>query len=304
MTDAPKQPRQSVQPSPAAPGRPLSHPEHLRKPDWLKIRLGDNERYRQTKDIVQRHGLCTICTSGRCPNQGECWTRGTATFMILGEICTRSCRFCNTLTGRPLPPDPGEPQRVAESIRLMQLKYAVLTSVDRDDLPDLGCQHWIEVVREVRRQNPGIIVETLIPDFQGREDLIHRIAQLAPEVVSHNMETVRRLTPEVRSAARYERSLAVLKQLSDEGITTKSGLMLGLGETEAELFEAMDDLLGAGCRILTLGQYLQPTRKHLPVQAYIHPDDFARYRQVALDKGFAKVASGPLVRSSYLADLL
>lgn len=298
MTDA------SIQPPKPVDAQERTQGGHLRKPDWLKIRLGDNERYRQTKDIVQRHGLCTICTSGRCPNQGECWTRGTATFMILGEICTRSCRFCNTLTGRPLPPDPGEPQRVAESIRLMQLKYAVLTSVDRDDLPDLGCQHWIDVVCEVRRQNPGIIVETLIPDFQGRPELVHRIAQLAPEVVSHNMETVRRLTPEVRSAARYDRSLAVLRQLADEGVTTKSGLMLGLGEREEELFEAMDDLLQAGCRILTLGQYLQPTRKHLPVQAFIHPDDFGRYRQVALDKGFAKVASGPLVRSSYLADLL
>lgn len=276
----------------------------LRKPEWLKIRLGDNENYRHTKQIVDQHGLCTICTSGRCPNQGECWTRGTATFMILGDICTRSCRFCNTKTGRPLPADPQEPQRVAESIRLMNLKYAVLTSVDRDDLPDLGCEHWVATVEAVRELNPGIKIESLIPDFQGRSELIARIAQVAPDVVSHNMETVRRLTPQVRSAAKYDRSLQVLKELADAGITTKSGLMLGLGETEEELLQAMDDLLAVGCRILTLGQYLQPTRQHLEVQAYIHPDDFARYKDIALAKGFDKVASGPLVRSSYLADQL
>lgn len=276
----------------------------LKKPEWLKIRLGDNEGYSHTKHIVEQHGLCTICTSGRCPNQGECWTRGTATFMILGDICTRACRFCNTKTGRPLPPDSDEPRRVAESIRLMKLKYAVLTSVDRDDLPDLGCGHWVETVKKVRELNPDIKVETLIPDFQGKSELIAQIAQVAPDVVSHNMETVRRLTPQVRSAAKYDCSLQVLKQLADAGIVTKSGLMLGLGETEEELLQAMDDLLSVGCRILTLGQYLQPTRQHLEVQAYIHPDDFARYKEIALAKGFEKVASGPLVRSSYLADQL
>lgn len=276
----------------------------LKKPEWLKIRLGDNEGYSHTKHIVEQHGLCTICTSGRCPNQGECWTRGTATFMILGDICTRACRFCNTKTGRPLPPDSDEPRRVAESIRLMKLKYAVLTSVDRDDLPDLGCGHWVETVKKVRELNPDIKVETLIPDFQGKSELIAQIAQVAPDVVSHNMETVRRLTPQVRSAAKYDRSLQVLKQLADAGIVTKSGLMLGLGETEEELLQVMDDLLSVGCRILTLGQYLQPTRQHLEVQAYIHPDDFARYKKIALAKGFEKVASGPLVRSSYLADQL
>ena len=276
----------------------------LKKPEWLKIRWGDNERYRHTKHIVGQHGLCTICSSGRCPNQGECWTRGTATLMILGDICTRSCRFCNTKTGRPLPADPNEPQRVAESIHLMNLKYAVLTSVDRDDLPDLGCEHWVKTVEAVRALNPETKIETLIPDFQGRSELVARIAQVAPDVVSHNMETVRRLTPQVRSAAKYDRSLQVLKQLADAGITTKSGLMLGLGETEEELLQAMDDLLAVGCRILTLGQYLQPTRQHLEVQAYIHPDDFARYKEIALTKGFEKVASGPLVRSSYMADQL
>lgn len=276
----------------------------LRKPEWLKIRLGDNEKYRHTKHIVEGHGLCTICSSGRCPNQGECWTRGTATLMILGDICTRSCKFCNTKTGRPLPPDPKEPERVAQSIQLMQLKYAVLTSVDRDDLPDLGCEHWVKTVEAVRALNPETKIETLIPDFQGRCQLVARIAEVAPDVVSHNMETVRRLTPQVRSAAQYDRSLQVLQQLASAGITTKSGLMLGLGETEEELLESMDDLLAVGCRILTLGQYLQPTRQHLEVQAYIHPDDFARYKEIALAKGFEKVASGPLVRSSYLADQL
>jgi lipoic acid synthetase len=224
--------------------------------------------------------------------------------MILGEICTRSCKFCNTLTGKPLPPDPNEPEKVAESIRLMKLKYAVLTSVDRDDLPDLGCSQWIAVVNKVREYNPGILVETLIPDFQGRRELISKIALLAPDVVSHNLETVSRLTPQIRSAAKYRRSLEVLEQLSAEGITTKSGLMLGLGESEEELLETMDDLLSVNCRILTLGQYLQPTSRHYPVKAYIHPDDFDRFREIALEKGFKKVASAPLVRSSYMADVL
>lgn len=277
---------------------------YLRKPEWLKIRLGDSEQYRITKQIIERHRLHTICTSGRCPNQGECWSRGTATFMILGEICTRSCKFCNTLTGKPLPPDINEPEKVAESIRLMKLRYAVLTSVDRDDLPDLGCSHWVAVVNKVREYNLGIVVETLIPDFQGRRELIAEIARLAPEVVSHNLETVARLTPLIRSAAKYRRSLDVLEQLAAEGITTKSGLMLGLGETEEELMETMDDLLSVNCRILTLGQYLQPTPRHYPVKAYIHPDDFERFREIALEKGFKKVASAPLVRSSYLADEL
>lgn len=276
--------------------------EHLKKPDWLKIRLGDNEKYAQTKQIVENHQLHTICSSGRCPNQGECWSRGTATFMILGDICTRSCRFCNTRTGRPLPPNPEEPEKVAESVRLMALKYVVLTSVDRDDLPDLGCDIWVDVIEKVRALNPGTKIEALIPDFQGHIPLLHRLAAAAPDVVAHNIETVGRLTPEVRSAARYQRSLDVLQELSKEGMTTKSGMMLGLGEREEEIIETMDDLRAVGCNILTLGQYLQPTRRHLPVQAYIHPKDFARYKQIALEKGFEKVASGPLVRSSYMAE--
>jgi lipoyl synthase len=276
--------------------------DYVRKPEWLKIRLGDNEGFVQTKKIIEDHHLHTICTSGRCPNQAECWSRGTATFMVLGDICTRSCRFCNTNTGKPLPPDPKEPERLAESVRLMKLKHVVLTSVDRDDLPDLGAGHWVEVIQCLRKENPSTTVEVLIPDFQGRLELVQRIIDVKPEIVSHNLETVKRLTPEVRSAARYETSLAVLRQLAEAGIRTKSGLMLGLGETEAELMEAMDDLLKAGCSILTLGQYLQPTRKHLPVKAYIPPDDFVRYEKIGLQKGFSIVESGPLVRSSYHAE--
>lgn len=276
--------------------------KQLRKPEWLKVRLGDNEGYVHTRKIIEGQHLHTICSSGRCPNQAECWSRGTATFMVLGAICTRSCRFCNTETGKPLPPDPEEPARVAESVRLMQLKHVVLTSVDRDDLPDLGAGHWVQVIRMLRKINPGTTVEVLIPDFQGHPDQIQKIIDEVPEIVSHNLETVKRLTPEVRSAAFYDRSLAVLKQLSQAGIRVKSGLMLGLGETEEELFEAMDDLVGAGCNILTLGQYLQPTSRHYEVRAYVHPDDFARYKKIALQKGFQIVESGPLVRSSYHAE--
>jgi len=276
--------------------------QYVRKPEWLKVRLGDNESFVNTKKIIEGQHLNTICSSGRCPNQAECWSRGTATFMVLGTICTRACRFCNTETGKPLPPDPQEPERLAESVRQMGLKHVVLTSVDRDDLPDLGADHWVQVIRTLHQVNPVITIEVLIPDFQGRAALIRKIIDEKPEIVSHNLETVKRLTPEVRSAARYDRSLSVLKQLADAGIRTKSGLMLGLGETEEELLEAMDDLLQYGCYILTLGQYLQPTRKHLPVQAYINPDTFARYKDIALQKGFEAVESGPLIRSSYHAE--
>lgn len=276
--------------------------EYLRKPDWLKIRLGDDEAYAQTRRTLEKFHLNTICSSGKCPNQAECWSRGTATFMILGDVCTRSCRFCNTLTGKPLPPDPTEPQHVAESIRQLGLKHAVLTSVDRDDLVDLGVGHWIDVVNAIRALNSKTTLETLIPDFQGRRALLEQFVQVKPEIVSHNLETVERLTPSVRSAAKYRTSLAVLKQLVESGMRVKSGLMLGLGETQDELFCAMDDLLETGCSILTLGQYLQPTRKHLMVQKYIHPDDFANYKQIALAKGFKHVESGPLVRSSYFSE--
>lgn len=276
--------------------------DYVRKPEWLKIKLGDNESYNRTREIIGLHGLNTICSSGRCPNQAECWSKGTATFMILGDICTRSCRFCNTKTGRPMPPDLKEPEKLAQSLKLMRLKHAVLTSVDRDDLEDLGAEHWVEVIKAVRSENPELTIEVLIPDFQGREELIQRIIDVKPEIVSHNIETVRRLTPLVRSAAGYERSLAVIRQLSQSGIRTKSGIMLGLGETEEEIFQAMDDLLETGCKVLTLGQYLQPTRKHLPVSKYVHPDEFLTYKEIGLKKGFLIVESGPLVRSSYCAE--
>ena len=275
---------------------------HLRKPDWLKIRLGGNERFTQTKRIVESHCLHTICTSGKCPNMGECWSRGTATFMIAGEICTRSCRFCNTLTGKPLPLDPREPGRVAESVRLMQLKHAVVTSVDRDDLPDLGAGHWAATIREIKAVNPGTSLEVLIPDFQGRLDLVDLVIDAHPEIISHNMETVRRISPTVRSAAKYETSLAVLRHIAERGVTAKTGIMVGLGETEEEVWELMDDVLNQGVRILTIGQYLQPSRKNIPVSEYIHPDQFAAYREKALEKGFRHVESAPLVRSSYHAE--
>ncbi|MDR1003745.1 MAG: lipoyl synthase [Prevotellaceae bacterium] len=276
--------------------------ERVRKPDWLKISIAANERYTRTKSIVDQHRLHTICSSGRCPNLGECWGRGTATFMIAGDICTRSCKFCNTRTGRPLPLDPDEPQRVAQSVSLMQLSHAVITSVDRDDLPDLGAAHWVATVNAIRRLNPDTTIEVLIPDFQGKSGLIASVIEAAPHIIAHNMETVSRLTPQVRSAARYDTSLAVLRQVADSGITGKSGIMVGLGETPQEVATLMDDLRGAGCRILTIGQYLQPTHRHYPVAEYVHPDRFAEYRQLALGKGFEQVESAPLVRSSYHAD--
>ena len=276
--------------------------EHLRKPDWLKIRLGGNERFTQTKRIVETHCLHTICTSGKCPNMGECWSRGTATFMIGGEICTRSCRFCNTLTGKPLPLDPKEPENVAESIRLMGLKHAVVTSVDRDDLPDLGASHWVKTIEAIKRVNPETTVEVLIPDFQGRLELVDQVVQAKPEIISHNMETVRRITPEVRSAAKYDVSLSVLKRIAEGGVVAKTGIMVGLGETEAEVEELMEDVLAVGVQVLTIGQYLQPSRKNIPVKEYVTPEKFEHYRLLALEKGIPKVESAPLVRSSYHAE--
>ncbi len=275
--------------------------ERVKKPEWLKVKLGDNQQFSHTKGLLDVNGLNTICSSGRCPNLGECWGRGTATLMIGGDICTRSCRFCNTQTGRPLPPDAGEPLRVAQTIAQLNLKYAVITSVDRDDLPDLGAQHWADTIVAIRRLNPETGVEVLIPDFQGRTELIDVVLLTNPDVVGHNMETVKRLTPEVRSAAKYDVSLSVLRYVSAQGFESKTGLMLGLGETEAELLGALQEIAETGCRRLTLGQYLQPTRKHLPVVEYIHPDKFLEYKEVALAMGFAQVESGPLVRSSYRA---
>ena len=275
---------------------------HIRKPEWLKIKLGSDVTYDETRAVLQKHCLHTICTSGRCPNQGECWSRGTATFMIGGAVCTRACKFCNTETGRPLPLDPEEPRHVAESVRALGLKHAVVTSVDRDDLPDKGSAHWVETIRQIRELCPGVTVEVLIPDFDGQAELIAPILQERPEVVAHNMETVRRLTPIVRSRATYDCSLSVLAQIAEAGLPAKTGLMLGLGETQEEILETMDDLRQVNCSILTLGQYLQPTRRHYPVQEYVHPDCFAELREIALDKGFRHVESGPLVRSSYHAE--
>jgi len=233
---------------------------------------------------------------------GECWERGTATFMIAGDICTRSCKFCNTKTGKPLPLDPEEPLNVAESIKLMGLGHAVITSVDRDDLPDIGAQHWVNTINKIKELNPETTIEVLIPDFQGQTELIDMICEAAPDVIAHNMETVKRLTPQVRSAARYDVSLNALKRIADNGCKSKSGIMLGLGETLQEVEELMDDLLNINCSVLTIGQYLQPSRRHLPVSAYIEPSVFDMLKQTALDKGFAYVESGPLVRSSYHAE--
>ena len=280
----------------------MGNDKRVRKPEWLKISIGANERYTETKRIVESHCLHTICSSGRCPNMGECWGKGTATFMIAGDICTRSCKFCNTQTGRPLPLDPDEPTHVAESIALMKLSHAVITSVDRDDLPDLGAAHWAQTIREIKRLNPETTTEVLIPDFQGRKELIDQVIKACPEIISHNMETVKRISPQVRSAANYHTSLEVIRQIAESGITAKSGIMVGLGETPAEVEELMDDLISVGCKILTIGQYLQPTHKHFPVAAYITPEQFAVYKETGLKKGFEQVESAPVVRSSYHAE--
>ena len=274
----------------------------MRKPEWLKISIGANERYTETKRIVENHCLHTICSSGRCPNMGECWGKGTATFMIGGDICTRSCKCCNTQTGRPLPLDADEPTHVAESIALMKLSHAGVTLVDRADLPDFGAGHWARTITEIKRINPDTTIEVLIPDFQGRMELVDKIIAANPEIISHNMETVRRISPLVRSAADYETSLQVIRRIAESGITAKSGIMVGLGETPSEVEELMDDLLATGCSILTIGQYLQPTRRHYPVEEYVTPEQFAQYQQTGLEKGFEQVESAPLVRSSYHAE--
>ena len=274
----------------------------LRKPEWLKTNMQSNANFTLVHKIVKENGLHTICTSGRCPNMSECWNRGTATFMILGDICTRACRFCNTTTGRPLPVDDDEPQKVAESIRLMKLKHAVITSVDRDDLPDKGAGVWAETIRIVKTVNPDTTLEVLIPDFDGDTALIDRIIAEKPDIISHNLETVKRLTPQIRTKARYETSLQVLKHIALSGVTAKTGIMLGLGETEEEILELMDDALTAGCSVLTIGQYMQPSRKNIAVSEYIHPDKFAEYKETGLSKGFRVVESAPLVRSSYCAE--
>ena len=272
------------------------------KPDWLKIKLDTSANFSETDKIVKEHNLHTICSSGKCPNKAECWNRGTATFMILGDTCTRACKFCATKTGKPLPPDPTEPRRVAASIKLMKLKHSVITSVTRDDLPDQGASHWAEVIRICREVNPLVTIEVLIPDFDGREELIQIVADSKPDIIAHNIETVSRLTPLVRSKASYTTSLQTIKIISESGIKTKSGLMVGLGETEQEVTETLQDLYNHGCRIVTIGQYLQPSKAHLEVEEYIHPEQFDRFKIIASEIGFDYVESAPLVRSSYMAE--
>lgn len=274
----------------------------VKKPKWLRVKLPVGENYKKVRSLVDEYQLHTICESGNCPNMGECWGEGTATFMILGNICTRSCGFCAVATGKPLGVDPLEPAKVAQSVCLMQVKHAVITSVDRDDLPDGGVATWVATIEAIRRKSPETTMETLIPDFAGKWDNLQRLIDSAPEVVSHNLETVRRLTKAVRIQAKYDRSLEVLMRLKKGGMKTKSGIMVGLGETTTEVMETIDDLSSVGCDILTIGQYLQPTPKHLPVEQFIAPQQFDSYREYALSKGFRFVESGPLVRSSYRAE--
>lgn len=272
------------------------------KPKWLRVKLPTGKKYTQLRGLVDKYNLHTICTSGSCPNMGECWGEGTATFMILGNICTRSCGFCGVKTGRPDQVDWEEPEKVARSIKIMQIKHAVVTSVDRDDLKDMGSIIWSETVKAIRRMNPETTLETLIPDFQGIHRHLDRILAVNPEVISHNMETVKRLTREVRIQAKYERSLGVLKYLKDKGANrTKSGIMLGLGELESEVLETLQDLREANVDVVTLGQYLQPSKKHLPVKEFIRPEQFKKYETIGLEMGFRHVESGALVRSSYKA---
>jgi len=269
------------------------------KPDWLRVKLPIGESYKHVRNLVDTHKLHTICESGNCPNMGECWGAGTATFMILGNVCTRSCGFCAVATGRPEPLDWDEPQRVAEAIYLMKVKHAVITSVDRDEIKDGGSIIWNNTIKAVKALNNETTLETLIPDFKGQKENIQRIIDAAPEVVSHNIETVERLTKQVRIQAKYWRSMEVIKILKEGGMRTKSGIMLGLGEKTEEVVQTLNDLKAAGCDVVTIGQYLQPTKKHLPVQRFVHPDEFATYREIGYQLGLDYVESGPLVRSSY-----
>ena len=270
-----------------------------KKPDWLRVKLPTGENYKHVRSLVDQYSLHTICQSGNCPNMGECWGAGTATFMILGNTCTRSCGFCAVATGRPDPVDWDEPQRVAEAINLMKVKHAVITSVDRDELKDGGSIIWANTVKAVRVLNPETTLETLIPDFKGEKENILRVAEVAPEVVSHNIETVERLTRKVRIQAKYHRSMEVIRTLKDAGMRTKSGIMLGLGEAKEEVVQTLEDLRDNGCDVVTIGQYLQPTAKHLAVERFVHPDEFAEYQKIGYEIGLDHVESGPLVRSSY-----
>ena len=280
----------------------MSSTEKIKKPKWLKVKLPTGQAYKNVRGITKSHNLHTICESGNCPNTGECWGAGTATFMILGNICTRSCGFCNVQTGRPLSVDINEPRNIANSVKIMKVKHAVITSVDRDDLKDGGSNIWAETVNEIRKVNPNTTLETLIPDFKAKKEDIQKIIDVAPEVVSHNMETVERLTKKVRIQAKYRRSLDVLNILKKSGVRTKSGIMLGLGETDEEVIQTMKDLLDVGVTIMTIGQYLQPSKKHLPVFEYVHPDKFEMFKNIGIKLGFRIVESGPLVRSSYHAE--
>ncbi len=273
-----------------------------RKPDWLKIQLPNTSDYKWMNQTIRDNKLHTICTSGKCPNAAECWSAGTATFMILGDICTRSCKFCNVKTGKPLAVDLKEPFRIARSIQIMKLKHAVITSVDRDDLEDGGVEIWNETIKKVKEMNPGITQEVLIPDFNGLRHLLQRVIEASPEVISHNLETVRRITPVIRSRAKYDLSLDVLKFISDNNVVAKTGIMLGLGEKEEEVFQTMKDAYDVGVKVFTMGQYLQPSKEHLPVEEYITPEQFAKYEKFGLDLGFKYVESGPMVRSSYHAE--
>lgn len=273
-----------------------------KKPSWLRVKLPTGEEYKKVRNIVSEHKLHTICESGNCPNMGECWGAGTATFMILGNICTRSCGFCSVATGKPDAVDFMEPSRVANSVRLMKVKHCVITSVDRDDLEDGGSEIWAATIRKIRQESPNTTLETLIPDFAGKWVNLQRIIDVAPEIVSHNLETVRRLTKQVRIQAKYDRSLEVLRRLKKGGMKTKSGVMLGLGETHDEIIETLQDLNSVGVDIITLGQYLQPTSAHLPVSEFVTPDRFKEYKEIGLAMGFRYVESGPLVRSSYHAE--
>ncbi len=274
----------------------------MRKPEWLKIKLPRGFKTSQVVELLNEKHLHTICTSGMCPNRGECWGRGTATFMIGGNICTRNCRFCNVTSGRPLPLDEKEIEEILESVKKLGLKHVVITSVDRDDLPDLGANHWVRMIRRLKEECPGVTIEVLIPDFKGRLDLVDLVINEKPDVISHNMETVRRLTPKVRTFATYDNSLKVIGHIAKSGIRSKSGIMLGLGETEEEIIQTMDDLLSVGCEVMTIGQYLQPTKDHYPLQAYITPEKFEEYGKIGRNKGFRHIESAPMVRSSYHAE--
>lgn len=276
--------------------------EILRKPDWLKIRLPKGFKASQVLGCLNDRHLNTICSSGMCPNKGECWSNGTATFMIGGSVCTRNCKFCNVSSGRPSPLDPEEIRNIVKSVKELKFKHVVITSVDRDDLPDYGADHWTLMARTLKEECPDVTMELLVPDFRGRTDLLDQIISEGPDVISHNLETVRRLTPIVRSVATYDTSLKVIRHIAEGGIRSKSGIMLGLGETKDEILQTMDDLLEAGCEVMTIGQYLQPSRQHYQVREYIHPDIFAEYGRIGKEKGFRHIESHPLVRSSYHAE--